>query len=222
MEDPAVFERVHAYVFELVKRGCIDGLRIDHVDGLFDPGDYLRTFQQAVPAALAAALDALIAEGAVGNVTIPHKETVAARCVELTPLAARVGVVNTFWVDPRGRLLGDNTDVGGFEAGARAALGERAQEREHVRHGVRAGERRRPARALEGEAEREQRAEDVGVRVDVAEEQHPAAARGQRVDQRGEDVEQLSKSLPKDLTYLHRPASLEDVFLKLTGRDLRD
>jgi lipooligosaccharide transport system ATP-binding protein len=25
-----------------------------------------------------------------------------------------------------------------------------------------------------------------------------------------------------DLSYLHRPASLEDVFLKLTGRDLRD
>jgi hypothetical protein len=29
-------------------------------------------------------------------------------------------------------------------------------------------------------------------------------------------------SLPSDLVYLHRPASLEDVFLKLTGRDLRD
>jgi hypothetical protein len=26
----------------------------------------------------------------------------------------------------------------------------------------------------------------------------------------------------KDLSYLHRQASLEDVFLKLTGRDLRD
>jgi len=25
-----------------------------------------------------------------------------------------------------------------------------------------------------------------------------------------------------DLLYLHRPANLEDVFLKLTGRDLRD
>jgi lipooligosaccharide transport system ATP-binding protein len=25
-----------------------------------------------------------------------------------------------------------------------------------------------------------------------------------------------------ELIYLHRPASLEDVFLKLTGRDLRD
>src|SRR5687767_9450286 len=45
MEDPLVFERVHAYVFDLLKRGCIDGLRIDHVDGLFDPGDYLQRLQ---------------------------------------------------------------------------------------------------------------------------------------------------------------------------------
>ena len=26
----------------------------------------------------------------------------------------------------------------------------------------------------------------------------------------------------QELSYLHRPATLEDVFLKLTGRDLRD
>jgi len=38
----------------------------------------------------------------------------------------------------------------------------------------------------------------------------------------GEDVSPLIQSLSKDLVYLHRPASLEDVFLKLTGRDLRD
>jgi lipooligosaccharide transport system ATP-binding protein len=38
----------------------------------------------------------------------------------------------------------------------------------------------------------------------------------------GNDVEPLLKSLTPDLSYLHRPASLEDVFLKLTGRDLRD
>jgi (1->4)-alpha-D-glucan 1-alpha-D-glucosylmutase len=41
MEDPTVFERVHAFVFELLHRGAIDGMRIDHVDGLYDPGDYL-------------------------------------------------------------------------------------------------------------------------------------------------------------------------------------
>jgi lipooligosaccharide transport system ATP-binding protein len=38
----------------------------------------------------------------------------------------------------------------------------------------------------------------------------------------GEDIEPLLKSLSPELSYLHRPASLEDVFLKLTGRDLRD
>jgi lipooligosaccharide transport system ATP-binding protein len=40
----------------------------------------------------------------------------------------------------------------------------------------------------------------------------------------GSDVEPALKSLSAfpDLTFLHRPASLEDVFLKLTGRDLRD
>jgi (1->4)-alpha-D-glucan 1-alpha-D-glucosylmutase len=45
MEDPAVFERVHGFVFELVRRGDLDGLRVDHVDGLYDPGDYLRRLQ---------------------------------------------------------------------------------------------------------------------------------------------------------------------------------
>jgi len=39
-----------------------------------------------------------------------------------------------------------------------------------------------------------------------------------------ERIEPLLKTLEgqSDLVYLHRPASLEDVFLKLTGRDLRD
>ena len=38
----------------------------------------------------------------------------------------------------------------------------------------------------------------------------------------GEEIEPLLKTLSGGLSYLHRPASLEDVFLKLTGRDLRD
>ena len=38
------------------------------------------------------------------------------------------------------------------------------------------------------------------------------------------NVDSILKDLSSksDLTYLHRAASLEDVFLKLTGRDLRD
>lgn len=60
---------------------------------------------------------------AAGNVTIPHKVAVHASCDQLTDLATRVGAVNTFWFES-GRLHGDNTDVGGFEAAARALLGD--------------------------------------------------------------------------------------------------
>lgn len=63
--------------------------------------------------ALAAMLDDLVAANAAGNVTIPHKEAVFARCERRSALAERVGAVNTFWVEDR-RLVGDNTDVGGF------------------------------------------------------------------------------------------------------------
>jgi (1->4)-alpha-D-glucan 1-alpha-D-glucosylmutase len=45
MEDPDVFERVHAFVFDLLRRGLVDGFRIDHVDGLYDPGGYLQRLQ---------------------------------------------------------------------------------------------------------------------------------------------------------------------------------
>jgi shikimate dehydrogenase len=68
------------------------------------------------PSALEATLDDLIAAGAAGNVTIPHKERVAARCARLTPIAAEVGAVNTFWVEDGHALVGDNTDVDGFRA----------------------------------------------------------------------------------------------------------
>jgi (1->4)-alpha-D-glucan 1-alpha-D-glucosylmutase len=45
VEDPVVFDEVHKFVFELVARGAPTGLRVDHVDGLFAPHDYLRRLQ---------------------------------------------------------------------------------------------------------------------------------------------------------------------------------
>jgi shikimate dehydrogenase len=75
------------------------------------------------PATLDAVLRELAAERAAGNVTIPHKEAVAARCARLTPLAERVGAVNTWWHE-NGQLVGDNTDVGGLDASVRALLGD--------------------------------------------------------------------------------------------------
>jgi (1->4)-alpha-D-glucan 1-alpha-D-glucosylmutase len=42
VEDPAVFELTHRLYFDLFARGLIDGVRIDHVDGLSDPAGYCR------------------------------------------------------------------------------------------------------------------------------------------------------------------------------------
>ncbi|HKS39619.1 MAG TPA: malto-oligosyltrehalose synthase [Blastocatellia bacterium] len=41
MEDERVFESIHKFVFSLLSEGKIDGLRIDHIDGLYDPTGYL-------------------------------------------------------------------------------------------------------------------------------------------------------------------------------------
>ena len=40
-EDPAVFEETHKLVLSLVRDGVVDGLRVDHPDGLADPAGYL-------------------------------------------------------------------------------------------------------------------------------------------------------------------------------------
>jgi len=42
IEDERVFEAVHAKLFQLYSEGLIDGLRVDHVDGLTDPRAYCR------------------------------------------------------------------------------------------------------------------------------------------------------------------------------------
>lgn len=47
MEKPDVFEATHALTLELVAEGKIDGLRIDHSDGLYDPDAYFERLQQA-------------------------------------------------------------------------------------------------------------------------------------------------------------------------------
>ncbi len=41
VEEPEVFEALHALPFRLIAEGVVDGLRIDHVDGLWDPAVYL-------------------------------------------------------------------------------------------------------------------------------------------------------------------------------------
>ncbi|MDH5577626.1 MAG: malto-oligosyltrehalose synthase, partial [Betaproteobacteria bacterium] len=46
MESEQVFEATHAFVLELAAKGIVDGLRIDHPDGLYDPAQYFRRLQE--------------------------------------------------------------------------------------------------------------------------------------------------------------------------------
>ena len=66
---------------------------------------------------LATVLKGLEALGCRGlNVTIPHKQAVALLCDELSPLAQRLGAVNTLTPLLNGGWHGHNTDVEGFLA----------------------------------------------------------------------------------------------------------
>jgi (1->4)-alpha-D-glucan 1-alpha-D-glucosylmutase len=46
-EDPEVFAETHKLALELVREGLVDGLRVDHPDGLADPADYLERLRPA-------------------------------------------------------------------------------------------------------------------------------------------------------------------------------
>ena len=48
MELAPVFEHAHARVFQMLEAEEIEGLRIDHVDGLFDPKAYLEALRDRV------------------------------------------------------------------------------------------------------------------------------------------------------------------------------
>ncbi|WP_045046990.1 malto-oligosyltrehalose synthase [Rouxiella chamberiensis] len=46
VEDKTVFEDTHRLILELVHAGAVDGLRVDHVDGLADPKGYLEQLRR--------------------------------------------------------------------------------------------------------------------------------------------------------------------------------
>ncbi len=51
-EDPKVFAAMHPLVLSLIAEGSVQGLRIDHIDGLADPERYVRQLKAAAGAGL--------------------------------------------------------------------------------------------------------------------------------------------------------------------------
>ncbi|MBC2772048.1 malto-oligosyltrehalose synthase [Rhizobium sp. AQ_MP] len=63
VEAEDVFEASHRTVLELVQTGQVDGLRIDHVDGLADPAGYLRQLRDAVGPDISIHVEKILAPG---------------------------------------------------------------------------------------------------------------------------------------------------------------
>jgi (1->4)-alpha-D-glucan 1-alpha-D-glucosylmutase len=111
MEDPAVFDEVHRFAFDLVRRGGPTGLRIDHVDGLYSPADYLCRLQAnlstTVDAARASANSVSSVPSVAGFYIIVEKILGAdERLPDDWPVAGTTGyefaaLVNNLFVDAR-------------------------------------------------------------------------------------------------------------------------
>jgi (1->4)-alpha-D-glucan 1-alpha-D-glucosylmutase len=63
VEDDAVFDDVHRLSLELVRAGKVDGLRIDHIDGLAFPGAYLKRLRAEVGPDVPIFVEKILGEG---------------------------------------------------------------------------------------------------------------------------------------------------------------
>jgi len=100
VEDPEVFAAVHSLIFELIREGRIQGLRVDHPDGLLDPAEYFRRLQ----AGCSSAADASRAFYVVGEKILAGGEALHRDWdIEGTTGYDFLGVLNGLFVDRRGR-----------------------------------------------------------------------------------------------------------------------
>jgi (1->4)-alpha-D-glucan 1-alpha-D-glucosylmutase len=93
IEEPAVLEAVHAKAFELLGAGQIDGLRIDHVDGLRDPERYLTELQAAASGAAGHPTYVVVEKILTGDEALPPWPVAGTTGYEF------LGLVNGLFVD---------------------------------------------------------------------------------------------------------------------------
>jgi len=111
MEDERVFEATHAFALELAAAGTVEGLRIDHPDGLYDPAQYFRRLQEGYARRTGVALQERDAGGrparplyvVVEKIAAPHEDVPEAWHVHGTTGYRFANVVNGVLVDAAAR-----------------------------------------------------------------------------------------------------------------------
>ncbi|MFC3167593.1 malto-oligosyltrehalose synthase [Paracoccus fontiphilus] len=86
VEDDRVFDDTHSLIFDLVRKGLVQGLRVDHIDGLADPEAYLHRLHEALPDT-----PVWVEKILVGDETLPPEwQTVGTTGYEAARLIARL------------------------------------------------------------------------------------------------------------------------------------
>ncbi|WP_420113086.1 malto-oligosyltrehalose synthase [Pseudactinotalea sp.] len=119
VERREVFDATHRLVVELVRQGVVDGLRVDHPDGLADPRGYFRWLHEATGGAWTVAEKILEPDE-----TLPGDWPVAGTTGYDT--AWRIGQVQ---IDPAGaaELAGVMTEISGDTMGGLGAVVEQSK-----------------------------------------------------------------------------------------------
>jgi len=120
-ENPEVFDKVHRFVLDLVEAGDLQGLRVDHIDGLRDPRGYLEQLRSWAPGAY------LVVE----KILEPGEELRSSWPVEGTTGYDFMDRVLGLFVDPAGekeltetyeRFVGESSDLHSQERDAKLLL----------------------------------------------------------------------------------------------------
>lgn len=96
-QDPQVFEGTHQLTLRLIAEGKVTGLRVDHIDGLFDPLAYLTELQERASREAGNTVYVVVEKILDGEETLSNEWPVAG-----TTGYDFLGVINNLFVDPQG------------------------------------------------------------------------------------------------------------------------
>jgi (1->4)-alpha-D-glucan 1-alpha-D-glucosylmutase len=103
MEDPEVFARTHRLVGQWIAERKLHGLRLDHVDGLLDPGGYLTRLRTVTTRDMPSFY--IVAEKILAH----HEKLRADWPIDGTTGYEFINLVNGLFIDPAGQAVLDRT-----------------------------------------------------------------------------------------------------------------
>jgi len=148
VEEPQVFEAVHGLIIRLAREGKVTGLRVDHIDGLYEPLGYLQRLQRSVEPTSheqgrLPAFYVIVEKILSGQETLPEEWPVGG-----TTGYDFLNTLNSVFVDATG--LGRLTEIYAAFTGSEAAFGDVVyQQKRRLAAELFSGELRSLAKALE-------------------------------------------------------------------------